>query len=32
MFTTFTVIRMSTVHPLIGYVVDEMADVDDEIV
>ncbi|CAK9866996.1 unnamed protein product [Sphagnum jensenii] len=29
MSTTFTVIRMSTVHPLIGYVIDEVDDVDD---
>ncbi len=32
MSTTFTVIRMSMVRPLIGYVVDEVAHVDDEIV
>ncbi|CAK9265646.1 unnamed protein product [Sphagnum jensenii] len=32
MSTTFTVIRMSTVRPLIEYVVDEVADVDDEII
>jgi superfamily II DNA helicase RecQ len=32
MSTTFTVIRMSTVHPLIEYVVDEVVDVDDEII
>jgi hypothetical protein len=32
MSTTFTVIRMSTVRPLIKYVVDEVADVDDEII
>ncbi len=32
MSTTFIVIRMSMVRPLIGYVVDEVADVDDEIV
>ncbi len=32
MSTTFTVIRMCTVRPLIGYVVDEVADVDDEII
>ncbi len=29
---TFIVIRMSTVRPLIGYVIDEMVDVDDEII
>ncbi|CAM6062103.1 unnamed protein product [Sphagnum tenellum] len=32
MSTSLTVIRMSTVRPLIGYVVDEVADVDDEII
>jgi hypothetical protein len=32
MSMTFTVVRMSTVHSLIGYVVNEMADVDDEII
>ncbi len=32
MSMTFTIIQMSTVRPLIGYVVDEVADVDDEIV
>ncbi len=32
MSTTFTIIRMSTVRPLIEYVVDEVADVDDEII
>ncbi len=32
MSTTFTVIRMSTVRPLIEYVVDEVVDVDDEII
>jgi superfamily II DNA or RNA helicase len=32
MSTTFIVIRMSTVRPLIEYVVDEVVDVDDEIV
>jgi len=32
MSTTFTIIRMSTVRPLIKYVVDEVADVDDEII
>jgi len=32
MSTSLTVIRMSTVRSLIGYVVDEMVDVDDEII
>jgi len=32
MSTTFTVIRMSTVRPLIGYAVDEVDDVDEEII
>jgi superfamily II DNA helicase RecQ len=32
MSARFTVIRMSTVRPLIGYVVDEVTDVDDEII
>ncbi len=32
MSTTFTIIWMSTVRPLIGYVVDEVVDVDDEII
>ncbi|CAN5955587.1 unnamed protein product [Sphagnum jensenii] len=32
MSTTFTIIQMSTVRPLIGYVVDEVADVDNEII
>ncbi len=32
MSTSLTVIRMSTVRPLIGYVVDEVVDVDDEII
>jgi len=32
MSTTFIVIWMSMVHSLIGYVVDEMVDVDDEII
>jgi len=32
MSTTFNVIRMSTVRPLIGYVVDEVDDGDDEII
>jgi len=32
MSTTFTVIWVSIVDSLIGYVVDEMADVDDEII
>jgi len=32
MSTTFIVIRMLTVHPLIGYVVDEVVDVDNEII
>jgi len=32
MSTKFAVIRMSTVHPLIDYVVDEMVDVDEEII
>ncbi len=32
MSTTFIVIRMSMVHPLIEYVVDEVVDVDDEII
>jgi hypothetical protein len=30
--TTFIIIQMSTMCPLIGYVVDEMVDVDDEII
>jgi superfamily II DNA helicase RecQ len=32
MSTSLTVIRMSTVRPLIGYVIDEMVDVDNEII
>jgi hypothetical protein len=32
MSTRFVVVRMSTVRPLIEYVVDEVADVDEEIV
>jgi superfamily II DNA helicase RecQ len=32
MSATFIVVQMSTMHPLIGYVVDEVADVDDEII
>ncbi len=32
MSTTFTIIRMSTVHPLIEYAVDEVDDVDEEII
>jgi hypothetical protein len=32
MSTSLTVIRMSTVRPLIGYVIDEVVDVDDEII
>jgi superfamily II DNA helicase RecQ len=32
MSTTFVVIRMSMVHPLIEYVVDKVANVDDEII
>jgi superfamily II DNA helicase RecQ len=32
MSTTFTVLQMSTVRPLIGYAVDEVEDVDDEII
>jgi len=32
MSMTFTIIQMSMVRPLIGYVVDEVADVDDEII
>jgi len=32
MFTTFTIIRMSTVRPLIEYVVDEVVDVNDKII
>jgi superfamily II DNA helicase RecQ len=32
MSTKFTVIRMSTVHPLTGYAVDEVDDVDEEII
>jgi superfamily II DNA helicase RecQ len=32
MSTTFTIIRMSVVRPLIGYVVDEVVDVDNEII
>jgi len=32
MSTTFTVIRMSMVHPLIEYVIDEVVDVDDKII
>jgi hypothetical protein len=32
MSTTFTIIRMLMVHPLIGYVVDEVVDVDNEII
>jgi superfamily II DNA helicase RecQ len=32
MSTSLTIIRMSTVRPLIGYVVDELVDVDDEII
>jgi len=32
MSTSLTVIRMSTVRPLIGYVVDEVVDVDNEII
>jgi superfamily II DNA helicase RecQ len=32
MSTTFTVIRMSTMRPLIEYVVNEVANVDDEII
>lgn len=32
MFARFVVVRMSTVHPLIEYVVDKVADVDEEIV
>jgi hypothetical protein len=32
MSTTFTIIWMSTVRPLIGYVIDEVVDVDDEII
>jgi hypothetical protein len=32
MSAKFTVVRMSTVRPLIEYVVDEVADVDEEIV
>ncbi len=32
MSTTFTIIRMLMVRPLIGYVVDEVVDVDNEII
>jgi hypothetical protein len=32
MSTRFAIVRMSTVRPLIGYVIDEVADVDDEII
>jgi hypothetical protein len=32
MSATFIIIRMSTVHSLIGYVVNEVVDVDDEII
>jgi superfamily II DNA helicase RecQ len=32
MSTTFIIIRICTVRPLIGYVIDEMVDVDDEII
>jgi hypothetical protein len=32
MSTSLIVIRMSTVRPLIGYVVDEVVDVDNEII
>ncbi len=32
MSARFAIVRMSTVRPLIGYVVDEITDVDDEII
>jgi replicative superfamily II helicase len=32
MSTTFIIIQVSIVHPLIGYVIDEMANVDNEII
>jgi superfamily II DNA helicase RecQ len=32
MSTTFAILRMSTVRSLIGYVIDEVDDVDDEII